>query len=238
MKKIIKFFCIFSFLNIYARYDARLRKGVVFGRAWAPLRFSAQFFPFWFGKFNYNNILLHARGIFSNDNIQISNSGTFNFTRYLEKKLLQNIVQILKLPFSQFSGYITSGATEANIYAMWVAREWARSKIKELKSNKIHWIVSNNAHYSIRKALQLLDIYDNSNNELITIKTDSLGSANYEKITEHIKKIRDYGSNPIILPLTVMTTECGSIDPVTKINNFIVKSKFDNIFFHVLNFAK
>lgn len=235
MKKIIKFFNTFIFLTLYARYDSRLRKGLVFGRAWSHLRFSARFFPFWFGKYNYNNILLHARGISSNENIKISdNGGTFNFTRYLEKKLLQKIVQIMKLPFSPFSGYITNGATEANIYAMWVAREWARVKAKELKSNnKIYWIIPDSAHYSIIKALHLLDIYNNFNNEIITIEIDSLGRANYEKITKHIKKIREYDSSPIILALTAMTTECGSIDPVIEVDDFINRSKFNNIFFHI-----
>ncbi|MDP3015035.1 MAG: pyridoxal-dependent decarboxylase [bacterium] len=233
MKKIIKFFHTFIFLAIYACYDSRLRKGLVFGRAWSPLKFSARFFPFWFGKYNYNNILLHAKGVLNNEDIKISDSGTFNFTRYLEKKLLQNMVQIMKLPFSPFSGYITTGATEANIYAMWFAREWARAKIKELKSNKIYWIIPDNTHYSIKKALHLLDICNNSNNEVIIIKTDLLGRANYEEITGNIKKIRNYDSGPIILSLTVMTTECGSIDPVVEVDDFINRSKFNNIFFHI-----
>lgn len=233
MKKIIRFFRTFFTLNFYSLYDARLKKGLVLGRASAPLKFSARFFPFWFGKYNYNNIILQAKGISNNDDIAISKEGTFNFTRYLEKKLLLKISEIIKLPFSPFSGYITSGGTEANIYAMWVAREWARNKNKKSKGGKIYWIIPNNAHYSIRKAIQLLDIDNNTNNEIITIKTDSLGGATYKKITEHIKKIRDNGNDPIILPLTVMTTECGSIDPVREIDNFIIESKLNNIFFHI-----
>lgn len=233
MKKIIRFFHTFGFLTRCAHYDSRLRKGLVFGRAWSPLKFSARFFSFWFGRYNYNNILLHAKGILKDEGIKIFDSGTFNFTRFLEKKLLQNIVRTIKLPFSPFSGYITSGATEANIYAMWIAREWARAKIKGLKVDKAYWIISDNVHYSIKKALHLLDIYNNSANEVLTIETDSLGCASYEEIIEHIKKIRDHNNSPIILPLTVMTTECGSIDPVAEVNNFIVRSKFDNIFFHI-----
>lgn len=225
MKKIINFFKTFSFLNFYSRYDSRLRKGVVFGRPWAPLRFSARFFPFWFGKYNYNNILLHAKDILPNEKITISDKGTFNFTRYLEKRLLQKIVQLLKLPFSSFSGYITGGTTEANIYAMWIAREWAKSKNR----SKVYWIVPKNAHYSIIKSLNLLGI----NQEVIAIETDSLGRANYEKIVDNIRKIRERGSDPIILPLTVMTTECGAIDPVMEIDKFITGSNIDNIFFHV-----
>ncbi len=229
MKKIIKFFKTLNFLTIKSCYDSRLRGGMVFGRPWTPLRFSARFFPFWFGRYNYNNILLHAKGISASEDMKISDSGTFNFTRYLEKKLLQRIVQILNLPFSTFSGYVTSGATEANIYAMWIAREWAW----ELKGNKNYWIIPDNAHYSIAKALRLLGVYDSGNNEIIDIKTDSLGEASYEEIAEHIKKIRDNSNDPIILPLTVMTTECGAIDPVKEIDKFIIDSKFNNIFFHV-----
>jgi len=233
LKKIIRFFRALGFLTFYARYDSRLRKGAVFGRASAPLKFSARFFSFWFGKHNYNNILLHAKGLLSSDDIRISDSGTFNFTRYLEKKLIQDFVRILRLPFSPFSGYITSGGTEANIYAMWVAREWARSKAEDSGDKKIYWIVPTNAHYSIRKALQLLDVYHNSDNKVVTIETDSLGGADYETLMEHIKKIRNRGNNPIILPLTVMTTECGSIDPVREVNDFIIGSKIDNVFFHI-----
>lgn len=233
VKKIIKFFRTFGLLNFYARYDSRLRKGMVFGRASAPLKFSARFFSFWFGKYNHNNILLHAKGLLSGSDIKISDSGTFNFTRYLEKKLIQDFVRILKLPFSPFSGYITSGGTEANIYAMWVAREWARFKTKDSGDKKIYWMVPDNAHYSIRKALQLLDVCHNSENEVVIIETDSSGGADCETLIEHIKKIRNRGNNPIILPLTVMTTECGSIDPVREVNDFIVESKIDNVFFHI-----
>ncbi len=234
MKKIIKFFYTFIFLTLYARYDSRLRKGLVFGRAWSPLKFSARFFPFWFGKYNYNNILLHAKGISSNEIIKVSDSGTFNFTRYLEKKLLQKIIQIIKLPFSSFSGYITNGATEANFYAMWIAKKWARAKIKELKKNsKIYWVIPDSAHYSIIKALHLLDVYNDFNNEIIKIELDSLGRANYEKIIKHIKKIRKYDNSPIILVLTAMTTECGSIDPIREVDDFINRLKSDNIFFHM-----
>lgn len=225
MGKITRFFKTFKFLNDNSRYDSRLRKGVVFGRPWTPLKFSARFFQFWFGKYNYNNILLHARDISSDGEITISDKGTFNFTRYLEKILLQKIVQLLKLPFSSFSGYVTSGATEANIYAMWIAREWAKSK----NGNKTYWIVPDNAHYSIAKALNLLGVTQ----EVITIETNSLGRANSEKIMSSIRKIREKGNDPIILPLTVMTTECGAIDPVIEIDKFIADSKTNNIFFHI-----
>lgn len=225
MGKIVRFFKTYNFFKLYSHYDSRLRKGIVFGRPWTPLKFSARFFPFWFGKYNYNNILLHAKDISSDEEITISDKGTFNFTRYLEKRLLQKIVQLLKLSLSLFSGYVTSGATEANIYAMWIAREWAKSK----NGNKTYWIVPDNAHYSIAKALNLLGV----TREIIAIETDSLGRANYEGIISNIRKIREKGNDPIILPLTVMTTECGAIDPVIEINKFISGSKIDNIFFHV-----
>ena len=233
MKKIINFFKTLRILKIYSKYDTRLHEDIVFGRPWVPLRFSARFFPFWFGRYNYNNIILQAKAISVDEDIKISSDGTFNFTRYLEKKLLQKVVKILNLSFSPFSGYRTSGGTEANIYAMWIAREWARTKNKVLKNSKTYWIIANNSHYSINKAINLLDINDNLDNEIIKVGTDSLGSASYEKIIEHIQSIRNKGNDPIILPLTVMTTECGSIDPVRKINSFIIESKIDNIFFHI-----
>lgn len=192
MGKIIRFLKTYSLFSFYSRYDSRLHKGIVFGRPWTPLRSSARFFSFWFGRYNYNNILLHARNILPNEEIIISDKGTFNFTRYLEKKLIQKIVQLLRLPFHSFSGYVTSGATEANIYAMWIAREWAKSR----NVDKTYWIIPDNAHHSIAKALNLLGII----HEIITIETDSLGRANYEKIIESIKKIRSVGDNPIFYP--------------------------------------
>ncbi len=224
MGKISRFLKTYNFFSRYSRYDSRLREGVVFGRPWTPLIFSARFFSFWFGKYNYNNILLHAKNISPDEKIEISDRGTFNFTRYLEKRLLQKIVKFLRLPFLSFSGYVTSGATEANIYAMWVAREWAKSK-----GNKTYWIVPENAHYSIAKALNLLGI----TREIIAIGTDSLGRANHGEIINTIKSVRSKGNDPIILPLTVMTTECGAIDPVLEIDKFISDSKIDNIFFHI-----
>lgn len=176
---------------------------------------------------------MQARGLSNENDIKISSDGTFNFTRYLEKELLFKIAKTLRLPFSSFSGYITSGGTEANMYSMWVAREWARTRIKDKKEGRIYWIIPENVHYSIRKALQLLDVANNSENKIVKIETDSLGRADYKQIEESIVRIRKESDEPIILPLTAMTTECGSIDLILNVNEFISKSNINNVFFHI-----
>lgn len=234
LKDALYFFQIFLSLNISARSDSRLRKGLVFGRAWSPSRFSTRFFSFWFGKYNYNNILLHAKNVSISDKIPLKDLGTFNFTRYLENKLLQRVSEIMNLPFSAFSGYVTSGATEANIYAMWIAREWGGSILRAQNNGGfISWLIPNNAHYSIKKALKLLDIENHPHHKIVDIEIDSLGRARGDQIIEHITVMRQKDNHPIIILQTVMTTEFGSIDPVKDVDAFLNNSKFENIFFHI-----
>ncbi len=232
MKKLIRFLhTFFLFLNLTS-FDSRLRTGRILGRSWSPLRFSARFFSFCFGKQNYNNILLHAKNIQRDQELAIADSGTFNFSRYIEKKLLQKIVNILNLPFAEFSGYLTTGATEANIYSLWVAREWANKLVEARSEKKIYWLIPKNVHYSIIKALRLLAIEGQQNNEVILIDLDQNGRANLQQIIQYVELAHTH-ENPVVLVMTAMSTEYGSIDPLKEVDQYIASAAIKNFHLHV-----
>lgn len=173
--------------------------------------------------------MLHVRSMTADEHISLPTEGTFNFSRYLEKILLQKVVNLLNLPFSSFSGYVTTGATEATIYALWLAREWALKALVD-KSERITWLIPKNVHYSALKALTILGIAQSDAHTIEYVELDALGRTDLQQLEQKISAAQ---STPIILVLTAMTTEYGLIDPITEIDTFIRNSGFKNIFFHV-----
>jgi tyrosine decarboxylase/aspartate 1-decarboxylase len=79
----------------------------------------------------------------------VGDPGLFPRTIALEAEVIQEIGALLSLP--QAHGYIITGGTEANILALWAAKELARNKGREV-------LVSEAAHFSFDKAARLLDL--------------------------------------------------------------------------------
>lgn len=208
--------------------DLKLRSGHILGRAWAPLHPAARLTQVLFRDRNYNNILLHARNINQKESVFCETTGTFNSSRYFEKRVLQISSELLKLPFSRFSGYITTGGTEANIYALWIARNWSLS----FESKQSHWIIPENAHYSCAKALDLLGISISKKHKIHIIPSDSHGTLDFSYLSHIYSQIRNQDlTSPIIIFSTAMTTELGVIDPLHNIHSLISGDAF--VFFHV-----
>ncbi len=126
-----------------------------------------------------------------------------------------------KLPGT--SGYICSGSTEGNIYAMWIARNRAPNEICLLKTKL--------SHYSITKGTDLLGI---------TSVIDIPLSPEYgmdpfafkQTILSELKK----GKRDFLLILTAGYTITGTLDPIAEIASVIRKLKREHnfsIYIHV-----
>ena len=127
----------------------------------------------------------------------------------LEKESVRWIGNLLHNPMAE--GYITTGGTEANIFALWVMRE---------NSGKREIIVPKSAHYSIERAANLLGL------KIISTAIDENFKADVTDIERNINE------NTLGIILTAGTSALGAIDPVEKVNNLI--NDFDEkIFLHV-----
>lgn len=98
---------------------------------------------------NPNNIGCHTFG---------TSEHAFSGTQDIEREVLNVIaVDIFKAEPNAFDGYISPGGTEANIQAIWMFRNFFFNNF-HAKSNEIVILASEDTHYSIAKASNLLQI--------------------------------------------------------------------------------
>ncbi len=111
-------------------------------------------------------------------------------------------------------GSIVSGGTEANILALYAARQIAEKKGKE----KFEVIVPESVHFSIIKAAKLLNL------KLVFTKLDSSYRADPEAMKDSIT------DNTIAIVVSAGTSELGMIDPYDKVEKI---AKERELYFHI-----
>ena len=133
----------------------------------------------------------------------------FAGTQEIEKELIALIAEdILKGKEGGFDGYVASGGTEANIQAIWIYRNLF---IKEhgANLNEICIIGSEDCHYSIHKAANLMNI--NFYEAGVDYQTRTVSKESFENsINEAIMD----GSKYFICIANMMTTMFGSVDDI------------------------
>ena len=133
----------------------------------------------------------------------------FAGTQEIEKELIALIAEdILKGKEGGFDGYVASGGTEANIQAIWIYRNLF---IKEhgANHNEICIIGSEDCHYSIHKAANLMNI--NFYEAGVDYQTRTVSKESFENsINEAIMD----GSKYFICIANMMTTMFGSVDDI------------------------
>nr|WP_315027464.1 aminotransferase class I/II-fold pyridoxal phosphate-dependent enzyme [uncultured Chryseobacterium sp.] len=151
----------------------------------------------------------------------------FSGTQRLEVDLLRLCaVEILGAEESSYDGYVAPGGTEANIQAQWMYRNYFMQK-ENAKVDEIGVIFSEDAHYSVYKASNLLGIHP------ITVKVDhSNREVLVDDLENKLKEAYDKGIRYLIVHLSMGTTIFGSVDspePFLK----LVKKYFKHYFVHV-----
>jgi len=132
----------------------------------------------------------------------------FQGTATLEKETIQTIGSLFSNP--QAAGHIVSGGTEANLIAMWVARNSAKKQNPEI-------IVPESRHFSFDKIADILGL----NLKITPLK-------NFKADPKEIEK--EITSNTIAIVGTAGTTELGMVDPIDKLSK--IASDHD-IYLHV-----
>ena len=96
---------------------------------------------------NPNNIGCHTFG---------TSETAFSGTQEIEREVL-NVLATDVFNLDEFDGYIAPGGTEANIQAIWVFRNYFMNNF-DAKLSEIVILASEDTHYSIPKASNLLQI--------------------------------------------------------------------------------
>lgn len=149
---------------------------------------------------NPNNIGCHTMG---------SSERFFAGTQEIERELIKICAEdILKGEPDQQDGYVASGGTEANIQAAWVYRNYFM-KEHGLSRNEIALICSEDCHYSIAKAANILAL------KFATVKVDkSSREISEASVTEVLDELKSEGIKAVVITANMMTTMFGSVDDV------------------------
>ena len=147
---------------------------------------------------NPNNIGCHTLG---------TSEGAFSGTQEIEREVLNVLaVDVFKSKPNDYDGYIAPGGTEANIQAIWVFRNYFFNKF-QAKLNQIAILATEDTHYSIAKASNLLQI------EWISIPVDfntrAIDKAQLEKV---VVEAKNRGVRYFIAVSNMGTTMFGSVD--------------------------
>ena len=139
----------------------------------------------------------------------LGDPGLFPATAELEKEAIQLLGSMLSNPNA--CGHFVSGGTEANIIALWAARNLSKEKRNEV-------IVPASAHYSFDKAADLLRL------KLIKVKL----SERFQVDTAAVKGA--ITSKTLAIVGIAGTTELGIVDPISELSEIALEHR---LYLHV-----
>jgi tyrosine decarboxylase/aspartate 1-decarboxylase len=132
----------------------------------------------------------------------------FPGTKEMENKLLLFIMDLLNAPKSS-TGLISSGGTESNITAIWIAKKL---------TGKSEILIPESAHFSFEKIGSLMNI------KLVRIPLDKDYIVDISELKKMISK------NTAAIIGIAGSTELGTIDPIPELSEICIDN---NIFLHI-----
>ncbi|MGK7397603.1 MAG: pyridoxal phosphate-dependent decarboxylase family protein [Candidatus Cyclobacteriaceae bacterium M3_2C_046] len=149
----------------------------------------------------------------------------FKGTQAIEKELIALCAEkILEGETGKFDGYVASGGTEANIQALWIYRNYFRKKYS-VENHQLGIICSDDSHYSVDKAANLLDI------PIYKIPVDvNVRKLKKDALKDKIKELKEKGTGHFIIIVNMMTTMFGSVDSV---NDYLEVLKEEDVIFKI-----
>ncbi len=148
----------------------------------------------------------HVYELFSDTNL--GDAGLFKGTKGLENEAVGMLGSLLGKPNA--AGFVLSGGTEANVMALWIARNMKRGENPEL-------IVPKTAHFSIEKAADMLGF--------------KLVMARCEEHCVDISDVKDkISDNTVAIVGIAGTTEYGTIDDIEALSKIALN---EDLYLHV-----
>jgi tyrosine decarboxylase/aspartate 1-decarboxylase len=139
----------------------------------------------------------------------LGDPGLFPSTARLESETIAAVGELLNHP--QAHGSIVSGGTEANVMALWSARNSANVEKPEA-------IIPASAHHSFNKAADMLRV------KLVSIPTDERGRVETGKVKAAITP------NTVMIAGIAGSTELGAVDPIDELSEI---ATLHNVYLHV-----
>lgn len=147
---------------------------------------------------NPNHIGCHTMG---------DSEPVFSGTQAIERELIEICAtQIFGAESDSVDGYVASGGTEANIQAFWVLRNYF---IQELGAahDEIAMVYSSDAHYSMPKGVNLLNI-----KSIVAQVDEETRLIDLIKLKESLTQAKASGVKHFIVVMNMSTTMFGSVD--------------------------
>ena len=144
----------------------------------------------------------------------------------IEQTLISSISRLIG--FEGADGSFFPGASYCNFMSMVLARHaFSQANSEEDIIKNGYWFISDQAHYSFRKAAFLMGL---NIDHFIRIPTDHNGVMNITSLKEEMKKVSQSGAHCVFVGGTAGTTVTGAFDPLSEIAE--VCSNY-NSWFHV-----
>lgn len=128
----------------------------------------------------------------------------------MEKYMIQQMLELVG--FEQGEGQMTTGSSNANMIAMMCARNLGNSQVKKgglFQENDMFAFVSQDAHYSMDKAANILGI---GTSHLVKIPVNDRGEIIMSALEDEIAAVVKNGDNPFFVAATAGTTIRGAYD--------------------------
>lgn len=145
----------------------------------------------------------------------------------IEEQALRWVGEFVGYPAN--GGAFTSGGMVSNLTALAAAREYAlpRSRHQGLFGHSVALYCSSEAHYSVKRAAELLGV---GASNVRGLAIDKHRRVNPEEVAKAIEQDRASGVTPIAVVATAGTTLTGAIDPIAELAEVC---KEQNVWLHV-----
>jgi histidine decarboxylase len=138
-----------------------------------------------------------------------------NHAKPFEREVVEFCADLFRAPPGQAWGYVTTGGSEGNLYALWLARS--------LHPDAMAY-VSDAAHYSVRKALEVLAV------PYVVVGVDGTGEIDHADLADQVARHRH---RPAVVAATAGTTMSEAVDDVRQINRILDALAIRRRFVHV-----
>ncbi len=111
-------------------------------------------------------------------------------------------------------GVFTSGGTQSNLQALFLAREAARARHPDVGLARMRVIASREAHFSVQTAARLLGLGVEA---VVAVDTDAERRLDPDALATALARVVAAGDLPVAVVATAGTTDFGAIDPLAEV---------------------
>jgi len=146
-------------------------------------------------------------------NWSLANQKKLDGSPKVERQLIKAMIDLYGGSPKSWEGYVTTGATESNIFSAWAGRNFLKNFCK---MNQMCLVNTSLTHYSISKAADVVNIQTFSTK--LNRKTWSIDLGSLEKT---VSKLYKKGYKGFLIPLTLGYTQTGTNDDFQAITRLL-----------------